>query len=440
MTSSINSNNFNFFNKINSRVLQYFGCALFLLMLIAPFEFNIVKIILIFFIVGTSIAKMLILKRVGLVKPVFFWFITFIGFGIFFSIWAFLIPSNNPTFIVRSMPVNIVWPILYCFAMTHITSYKVIASLNKIMILSSILISIYLISAALSYMGILPISPAFFSLAKPVIGKYDASVQLFLPSTTSLLFLIPFLMSYLLLQIFKHDKIKSIYVILALILGIAAIVITARRALMLNLLISPLLIYAFLSLSKVTLVKKVKAGLFKLFLYFLAVATIGCTILIKYEILNIDPFIELFINGFDFSKNSIDEGSIARAEQSVGLFKSWFDYPIFGSGLGSSSLYVNRSENTPWVYELSYLTLLFQTGAIGFIMYMSLLIWIFYAGISLIKIDNRFIFLIPSLVGCFCFLLGNASNPYIIAFDHMWTIFLPVGFINYCFYNSEPKY
>ncbi|WP_316746904.1 O-antigen ligase family protein [Pedobacter gandavensis] len=424
-------------NKISRKLLQYSGALLFLLMLAAPFELNVIKISIISLLVTISIINILIIKRIQLAKPVLIWFLSFIGFGIFFSIWAMFMPYNRIDLIIRSMPVNILWPILYFLVMPFINSEEVIELLHKTMILGALLISLYLVGGALSYLGVLPIPSSFFSLVKPVVGKYDASIQLFLPSTTSLLFLIPFLVSYLLLQIFKKHRINPTFIVLALVLGIPAIIITARRALILNLLITPVLIYIFLYLARVNLSKTVKAKLIKLFVGFIIICFVAGIILIKYEILNLDPLVDLFINGFDFSEKSQDEGSIARAEQSVGLIQSWKDYPILGSGLGSASEYVNRSEATPWVYELSYLTLLFQTGIVGLLFYFGLLFWIFYKGIMLIRENSKFIFIIPSLIGCFCFLLGNASNPYIIAFDHMWTIFIPIGFINFCCYKKN---
>jgi len=423
--------------KMVERIFQYFGLTLFFLMLIAPFEYYEVKISVITLLVVISIATIARQKKINLSPAVMTWFMSFIGFGLFFSLWALIFPGNNISYVFRSMPVNILWPVLYCLVTPYIRSEEMIKMLHKTMILGAFYISIYLILAALSYIGLLPIQPDFFSAVKPVVGKYDASIQLFLPSTTSLLFLIPFLMAYLLMQIYKFHNIKGIYVIVALILGVAAIIITARRALLLNLIISPPLIFFFLHFARVKLDKKVKRMLVALFLGFLIIGTLGCIILIKYEILNLDTFIELFVNGFDFSKNSQDEGSIARAEQSIGLVQSWLDYPILGSGLGSASQYVNRSESTPWVYELSYLTLLFQTGIVGVLIYFSLFFWIFYKGVVLIRRNGQAIFLIPSLVGCLCFLIGNASNPYFVAFDHMWAIFLPVGFINFCSYKLK---
>ena len=38
--------------------------------------------------------------------------------------------------------------------------------------------------------------------------------------------------------------------------------------------------------------------------------------------------------------------------------------------------------------------------------------------------------LIPTLSGLFCFLIINATNPYLASFDYLWVVFLPVAILN----------
>jgi hypothetical protein len=39
--------------------------------------------------------------------------------------------------------------------------------------------------------------------------------------------------------------------------------------------------------------------------------------------------------------------------------------------------------------------------------------------------------MLATLVGFTCFLVGNATNPYLEKYDLMWVIFLPVALINH---------
>tara|TARA_B110000971_G_C19803123_1_gene405305 strand:- start:163 stop:378 length:216 start_codon:yes stop_codon:yes gene_type:complete len=45
--------------------------------------------------------------------------------------------------------------------------------------------------------------------------------------------------------------------------------------------------------------------------------------------------------------------------------------------------------------------------------------------------------LAPQLVALVCFLIINASNPYLGKFDYLWTIFLPIASINAISLNSR---
>lgn len=40
------------------------------------------------------------------------------------------------------------------------------------------------------------------------------------------------------------------------------------------------------------------------------------------------------------------------------------------------------------------------------------------------------IHMVPVLAGTTCFLIANATNPYLQTFGHLWTIFLPIALIN----------
>jgi len=81
----------------------------------------------------------------------------------------------------------------------------------------------------------------------------------------------------------------------------------------------------------------------------------------------------------------------------------------------------------PWAYELAYMALLFHTGLLGFLAYS--------AGVALDCVDgtmhdtiwpqNR-AYILPVLVGMVCFLIANATNPYLEKYD-IYGIFLPVS-------------
>lgn len=116
-------------------------------------------------------------------------------------------------------------------------------------------------------------------------------------------------------------------------------------------------------------------------------------------------------------------GPQARTSQFSALVSGWLENPIFGAGHGTS-VRVIRSNEQPYAYELSYLALLFHTGLVGFLLYASGVIWIFYNGVRLIQSGDELAKRgLPVYVGTACFLIANATNPYLEKFDYMWVIF-----------------
>lgn len=419
--------------------LLFIGTILFFSIVFAPFEVLPLKVACITILVVAGLTRMAILKSLYLSKKVLIWLLILIVHGVFFTVYGYLRPENNTDYVLRSASVNILWPVLYGILITLLNNFYTFKRLIQISLLALAAIGIYLLLAGLAFMQLIPLSIDAFGMAKPVIGKYEASVQLFLAATTSLLFLIPFFISCLLLNINKTVGIKNYQVIIAIILGLVATIITARRALILNILISPIFIFLLLKATKIRLSATMKKRIFFTFLLFVIIAVLALFLMVQFELFDVNAFLDLFIAGFDFNSAGQDEGSSVRGSQLWFLVDSWLEHPILGTGHGSVSKYIIRSDVTPWIYELSYMALLFQTGIVGIIVYMGLLLWVVYRGITLVKQNKENIYLLPALVGYICFLIGNASNPYMVAYDHMWALFLPICFINYSLISKKYK-
>jgi len=94
----------------------------------------------------------------------------------------------------------------------------------------------------------------------------------------------------------------------------------------------------------------------------------------------------------------------------------------------------------PWAYELSYVALLFHTGIVGLTIYAAAIVWIYRMGLRMIRSGDRIgLYMLPTLVGTTCFLIGNATNPYLEKFDYIWVIFLPVALINHWLLTSKKE-
>jgi O-antigen ligase len=137
-----------------------------------------------------------------------------------------------------------------------------------------------------------------------------------------------------------------------------------------------------------------------------------------------------FLRAFDFSDVS-NLSAYLRREQFFSLLEGWIDAPLFGHGHGTSASGSLRSDDMPWAYELSYMSLLFHTGLVGVIVYSSSVGWVFWKSIQVVRSrpESAALFL-PVLSGLACFLIANATNPYLGKFDYLWTLFLPIGVLN----------
>jgi len=174
---------------------------------------------------------------------------------------------------------------------------------------------------------------------------------------------------------------------------------------------------------------------------FLRISIIGIMLIsISSYILQLD--ISLLLDrlsaGFDFD-NPTNESAYRRNEQFHALIDGWLENPLIGAGHGAAAIDNKNLEEMQWAYELSYLALLFQVGIIGFLVYLISIIWMIIKLIQKLKKNQEYsIIILPILVGLICFLIANATNPYLLKFDYLWVIFLPLAYLNaICINNSH---
>lgn len=421
-----------------TNIVFFIGCLLLFLCNVVPFTIYSIKIISFLFLLFSSLYIVFKSYRKSVSTKVQIWFFIYIGFGFFYSIVGMFNKPEQEINILRSSTVNVLWPILF-FCIMPLFSIKNFSfkKINKTLVYSTFIIGLFLFLAGLSFMGVLPIPIDYFFNTKLIVGKTEASVQLFNPAVTSLMYLLPFLVCYFLLKLNKKDKLKGLLIIITFFLGIASVVITGRRALILNVLIAPIFFLIILFLIKDKSIKSLKKGIYLQIFVLFAIIFIISLILIQLDVLDVSIVTNTFVDSFDFNKNSVDKSSELRGIQFNGLMKSFNDYPIFGSGLGTHSNYIIRSNESPWIYELSYGAILYQTGITGMIIYLGLISYPILKSIKFI-IKGEFM-LLPHLIGLMCFLVANASNPYLAAFDHLWPLFLNIGFINYYMINNKQE-
>ena len=125
------------------------------------------------------------------------------------------------------------------------------------------------------------------------------------------------------------------------------------------------------------------------------------------------------------------EESSERSIQAEALIRGFLQHPVFGSGAGASAPGIIRNQDFTWAYELSYHAVLFQSGIVGFSLYVIALLSIAFGCVAGAKRkDKSYSSYVALLAGLLIGYIANASNPYFSSsFDFLWWIIWPAGYI-----------
>jgi hypothetical protein len=213
--------------------------------------------------------------------------------------------------------------------------------------------------------------------------------------------------------------------------GVSGALVGGRRAIILALLIIPIIAWL---VKRSTRVKRTGPRLIKpgYVLAGLGVAFVGVIFAPQIQaapiVANTLQSTAAFFTG---TTTDVDTDQSIRTEQTEKLLGAWADSPIWGHGLGATINGYQRSSVQPWQFESQYPALLMQTGLIGatLVAVIAVLACVAVRRASKLRPD-----LIPSLVVTLCggvaMFIANATNPYLQAPAHHWTIFLPLAVIN----------
>lgn len=361
----------------------------------------------------------------------------FVFFALFFSMVGFVytfygLLNNNPG-ALKTITVFVIYPLLFTSMAFYFREKDDLIKVRNVLLYSCFAVVLVQLSFMLSAYGVLPKNIAqYFQLAHPgsAVLHLESNYFLFtLPNVSSLLFLIPFLMTHILLS----TKVSFKFLIL---LGSMFILIflTGRRAFFVSFLLS--FLFLLLIGSRGGYIYKMISR----FSYAGSFLVLLLVSLISLSDMDLSVYFEKMHNILNFSTN---ESNLERVYQFNSLLDGISESPIFGHGAGAAADY-SRSASQPWAYELSYVALVFQYGFLGFMLYFA---GVLYLVFNLIRMcSNRLMqrdirtFLVAYLVGMISFLIANATNPYLGKFDYMWVIFLPVLFLNAYKTNKKSFY
>jgi O-antigen ligase len=406
------------------------------MMLFLPTTRQSIKACLLLLVLGLISINVLHRDRLALHPVVLLWTLFMAATGLAFMLLGL---ANGAPGALRMGTVYVLWPLVNLILIAGAATEKVLNGICRILIAAAIVIGLYGIIFVIYIAGwipdflYVPIEPS------QAVGLYKGYVEMNLHALASLLFLVPFLVAALLTwPLDRPILVSRFWLWFALLLGSTVTLLSGRRGLLLVVALSPgiaLFFRAFLPSSG----RWMRRKLVLRFILGLGIGLVSLTIYLSSVFdFSFHTIVEMFAAGWDFVAG--DESSLGRRDQFIALLEEWSERPLFGAGHGASAAGSIRDADMPWAYELYYLALLFHTGILGFLAYTAGVIWIFWMGIKIIRLGNQLsLYMVPVLVGTSCFLIANGTNPYLVKFDYMWIIFLPVAFINYWLLNSEKE-
>ena len=360
--------------------------------------------------------------------PVLFWLFACVIYSSLSVLWGLV---NDAHGAIAVSTVYIIWPILYIYYIGFVKTAE-----NYVVFVKILLVGIFI--SALS--GVLFVSSGFFpsiEILKPYfdlldgsLGLYESSIAYTLSNMSTVIYGLSFTigLSMLGFRTSIHFSWKwRIFGWIVLLISFFVMIISGRKAFILVGLVAVPLSLILMHISGVAILK------FKLFVkvlvFGICVVFGGALIFPLVFGVDLSSIFENFLTGFDFG-NINNISASRRGEQFNALIEEWKISPFIGSGHGSNAR-GSPGDVLPWAYELQYIALLFQTGILGMLVYGSSVVWLMYQMIRLSrKYADLAILMFPSLIGLVCFLIANATNPYLSKFDCLWVIFLPVGLVN----------
>jgi len=401
-------------------------------MIIIPSGHQNFKGLLVFFILIVFTLKIFLKNTLSINRHILFLFLFFIFIGLVYGIYG-LIRGNLGVF--PTSKEIIVYPIFYFIIINLISNYNDWEILNYTIIFSSLFLSFYIIATIANSFGILP-DNLYLSLETDdsnldvntdAISNYGRLYASF-SSLPMLMFLQPYLFNYIIAN--EKPLLIKLVVLPTFILMTIIMCLVGRRILLIVALLFPFIIYLYH--FRTGSLSNFKMSKYKIILLLLSIIILPFLIVIQLN-LDIDSIFNHFLFSFQLEYLSTDGVYIenVRVETFNHLITKWIESPLFGFGSGAHDPEFYRDINEPWNYELFYVYFLFCFGLLGMLFYG---FGIYYICKNCLLIYNSksiySTYALSSFFGMISFLVGSATNPYLLKFESLLVIFIPVMIIN----------
>ena len=384
-------------------------CILLFSILAFPRILQSVKIVLCLVLIVTNIIET---KIIRIRKTTGAFWLLWMAYSLF-TVISGIVQGNIAEGIYAFVRVNIFNLLLFIVLIFSVNNERSYELTIKTIIASTLYISIFnLIFIGTGYLGI---NISFLEKldATARIGFHIGYTHLVTTNLSMSIMLFPLVVMLLNDSRINEMVNKKLHSITAVLCAVAMI-LSGRRILWISLLIGLAALYFYNTKS---FKEKLKYLLIALVVIIFGIYVANRTGLISFEGL---------VSRFLYAFSSTDEYGMqnVRNIQSKYLIDGFLNKPIFGNGAGATLSGFQRSESSPWSFELSYHVVLFQSGIAGAIFYVAAIVLVFRRAIYVKRINNNvgtaLVFTYISII------IANATNPYFSSsFDFMIFIFLP---------------
>lgn len=351
------------------------------------------------------------LRRTGIVVyPRLVWFYVYIGMaGVVWALVGLLHPSNYVEGNLGALRLYVVWSAAFVVLYTLLRAAPSLEIMHRAMVIAGILISVInIVGVYDELMGGGLISDGVRQELSMQLGFVDG-YKITSPNIGALFAIAPYLLS---LQ-FRSDagKSNSLLTKLALILSLIVVVMSGRRALWIVVALTPCTVLLLSVLAGSYSLMKTRAKRFVVACAVAGVIGLSTLVILPEGRLDMEA-----VNRLEEAFSSED----FRTIQKPYLIHAFMKSPVLGSGFGAYAGYT-RSDERPWMYELTYYQMLFNLGAVG-VTILGVLFSLYFVKVLRLLRQYKDAAAIPfGLLVAFCSLLvGAYSNPYLGGFDSLF--------------------
>lgn len=329
-------------------------------------------------------------------------------------IWCLvgLIKGNSEIAILEALRVYVVYMGMYCALAIYVSNLDYQTHIDSIVVAGAIgigTVALYTLLNHIFDLGWLPQSILEDMYLQ--VGLHEGYVQMNNVNIGMLTFIVPYLLSRLLLG---DRKDRTAYLLLGFVVAVIAAILASRRVVLVLLLVTPLL-----ALVVTALAGQATHGQLKRFVQFyflpLLVASAGTWVVSYWGFNFFEGFTDRVLSAFTTDPDA------PRPLQHAALMAGFSDSYPWGSGFGGVTSVI-RSDERPWTFELTYSRLLFNAGLLGFAALMVFFSAYLFLALRKIRHSSHASVHISMLTGFLSVLIASASNPYLTSFDFLFSL------------------